>query len=90
MALVPFQSPHAPSAVQSVESVVRTLEEDFRTSVWGDFAGGGGGWGVCTRGMPGEGEVRRRRPRRVGVCECGAEVVKYDGEEKSESEESWG
>jgi len=43
VAFVPFQSPHAPSAVQSVESVVRTLEEDFRTSVWGDFSGGGGG-----------------------------------------------
>lgn len=43
---------------------------------------------MCTRGMPGDEEVRRRRPRRVGVWECGAEVVKYDGEEKSESEES--
>ena len=49
---VPFQIPHAPSAVQRVDRQERTAEEDFRSRVCADLGLAGGGWGVCTRGMP--------------------------------------
>ena len=79
MLFVPFQTPQAPSLVQRAESVAIKDDADLisRQCVEErDMVGGGVAWG--SYGESKESCLRRARDGRDGVCDWGADEVKYD------------